>query len=335
MIDNSIVKAEILWTRVCPLKCSYCSMPTGNTNSRDLDFWKRTADNLCRLGCRFAAFYGAEPLFDEDNIQKLADVLQYFSQVGIDTTIITSGIVPRLRDKLLLLHEHGLRSLTMSYDIQALDASSRAKSALAIDTLLWFKSLGVRDVATVTTLTRTNFRLLPEHIRHMSAMGIWTFFDFIHNDRKQPGSKCRFSSTTAELLFRPEDYEALSGVLNEVESLKSAGYLCNTSRQFIHLMESSDFSHLRGYDWHCAKSDAFPAWVSIDCDGSVYPCDDFHTCDRTFYSDSIAEDFSAFRDYYRQVALDKCPGCLWNTHIDANFIKEGVLPGYGIEDAKK
>lgn len=198
----NITKAEILWTRQCPLKCSYCAMATGGSNDKPYIFWQNTADELKKLQCRFAAFYGAEPLADEKNIGKLASVLLYFDKIGIDTTIITSGVVPRLREKLKLLHDFNLKSLTMSYDIEPLDKSSKVKSNKALETLQWFKSLGnIRDVATITTLTRTNFRLLEDHIKRMTDLGIWVFFDLIHDDRLQPGGKCRHTDVTESLLF--------------------------------------------------------------------------------------------------------------------------------------
>ena len=59
-----IVKAEILWTRKCPLSCPYCSMANGRSNDLSIDQWKKGFDNLKQLGCGFAAFYGAEPLAD-------------------------------------------------------------------------------------------------------------------------------------------------------------------------------------------------------------------------------------------------------------------------------
>lgn len=334
MNNNTITKAEILWTRKCPLRCSYCAMATGQTNEKSVRYWYKVAKQLKNLNCRFAAFYGAEPLADAENLIKLGKVLKRFSKLGIDTTLITSGVVPHLRERLQYLHDMGLRSLTMSYDIQPLDSSSAAKSAQALETLLWFKSLGVRDVAAVTTLTKTNFMYLPEHIRQMTEMGIWTFFDLIHDDRGQPGSKCKHTSTTQELLFDDKTYPELYSVLNEVARLKQSGALCNSSLPFIDLLKENDFQHIRKYDWNCAADEVFPGWITIDYNGQVYPCDDFHCSEVSFSADRISKEFDNFRDAYKRLVQEKCPGCLWNTHIDANFIKAGVLKGYGVEDAK-
>lgn len=334
-MEKKITKAEMLWTRTCPLNCSYCNMVTGETNSKPLQYWKNTAEQLKKLNCRFAAFYGAEPLSDKEDLEKLAYTIEYFQQCGIDTTVITSGVVSSFRDKLKFLHEHGLRSLTMSYDILPLDRSSERKSAQAIADLLWFRSLGVRDVAAVTTLTKWNYHLLPESIATLSHLGIWTFFDLIHDDRGQEGSKCRHTDITEKLLFNDYHYKALGDVLKKVAQMKKAGFLCNTSLPFIDLLEENDFQHIKRYDWNCARCAEFPGWVSIDCDGNVYPCDDFHCKDVYFMSDRIYDEFDVFADTYKSLVIEKCPGCLWNTHIDANAIKGGILSGYGIEDAKK
>lgn len=335
---NKITKAELLWTRTCPLKCSYCNMATGEKNTLPLEYWEETVEQLKKLNCKFVAIYGAEPLADEGAINKLSLVINKLERSGINCTVITSGAVPNLREKLIRLYSAGLRSLTMSYDILPLDSSSKAKSDKAIETLLWFKSLddgrAIRDVATVTTLTKWNYHLLPEHINKMTKLGIWTFFDLIHDDRNQPGGKCKHTAVTEELLFNEYHYKHLGEVLKAVAIQKEMGMLCNTSLPFIQLLEENDYEHIKNYNWHCAKDPVFPGWITIDYDGSVYPCDDFHT-EKKFKSNKIAEEFDEFREFYRKEALDKCSGCLWNTHIDANFIKAGVLDGYGVEKAKK
>lgn len=319
-----IVKAEMLWTRKCPLKCGYCAMPDGRKNSQPIEYWRKTANALANLGCGFAAFYGAEPLFDD--IDKLGACIQAFEQKGIKTTVITSGCVSGFDEKVETIYNYGLRSLSMSYDIVAIGKSSAHKSSLAISNLTKFlKRENVRDAAAIATLTRKNFRNLPQSIEELSKLGIWTFFDMIHNDRRQPGSKVKDTPETRELMFQEEDLLDLKKVLIEVSKMKAFGYLCHTSDLFLDLICREDFYNLKNYSWNCAMRRSFPAWVTIDCDGSVYPCDDFHVSHARFEACDIDKQFGDFEEFYRQEVLQKCPGCIWNTHYDAHMIKEGKL----------
>ena len=318
--EKKIIKAEILWSRDCSLGCSYCAMADGRRNTISEFDWEMGFYQLKKLGCSFAAFYGAEPLND---FEKLPNVIEYAESIGIHTTVITSGVTPYLNNKLRILYEHGLRSITTSYDMVSLGNSSAIKSAKAMDIINQFRSFGTtRDAAIVATLTRTNFKLLPETIKKMSDKNIWTFFDLIHPDRHQPGSKVK---NTEHLLFRQEDLNELNNVLAEVLSLKKEGYLCHTSESFIKHLSKLRVSTF--YTWCCAEEDNFPAFITIDCDGLVYPCDDFQPKEITNIKIwEIADRWEEFCSVWKKEVIATCPGCCWNTHLDAHAIKRNELP---------
>jgi hypothetical protein len=40
----------------------------------------------------------------------------------------------------------------------------------------------------------------------------------------------------------------------------------------------------------------------------------------------LADRWDEFATYWKDVVDRGCPGCLWNTHIDAHFIKQGHVP---------
>ena len=328
----NIVKAEILWSRKCLLKCSYCAMADNRDNVIVLEGWKKGFDNLKKLGCSFAAFYGAEPL---EEFEKLPKIIEYSEDIGIHTTVITSSITNELNYKLKTLYAYGLRSITTSYDMVSLDTSSSIKSSKALKTIETFRSFGeVRDVAVVATLTRKNFHLLPETIEQMSSKGIWTFFDLIHFSRGQAGSKVRNTEITFDNIFQKDDFKALANVLREVISMKKRGYLCHASEIFLNKIIDE---HDKIYEWDCSKEESFPAWVTIDCDGTVYPCDDFqpkmytapnrkekHIPETKMWN--LYDDWNKFCSIWKKVVKNNCPGCCWNTHIDACAIKDGKLP---------
>lgn len=295
-------------------------MATGKENTLSVHQWKKGIFNLKELGCKFIAFYGAEPLLE---FKKLKDVVQYAELMDIDTTIITNGTIVKTKDKLREMNEMGLRSLSMSYDPLPLDKSSQIKSLKALDTLLWFKNLkNIRDVAAIATVTTANYKNLPEMVEVMSKHGIWTFYDIYHYDRGQVGSKT--SNRAFEFEFKDWEVRDIVNVLSKVNQMKKDGYLVHTNQHYIDILKK-DRNILMNYDWNCADYDQFPSWVTVDCDGIVYPCDDFQPkLVEPFHVTKLADRWELFSTKMRLMTKAICPGCFWNTHVGAHAIKGGI-----------
>jgi MoaA/NifB/PqqE/SkfB family radical SAM enzyme len=316
-------------------------MATGAENNMSSYLWKVGIDKLKNLGCGFIAFYGAEPFVERPD--DLCEVVGHAESIGIHTTVISSGAALNFDECINRLHENGGRSLSMSYDPNPVDTHSYAKSRKAIETLEYFKELElVRDVATITTLTSQNAAFFAKHVAKMSSMGIWSMFDIIHADRGQPGSKCRNFPGIEDLMF---DTGAglidLGGTLAGLQAMKKEGAKVHTSTPFIAYIDNkiqkffavaegeTDEEELDLYDWNCAQYFVFPSWLTIDCDGTVYPCDDFQPdapMYRQFHICTIDENFRQFEGFWRPITKRMCPGCLWNTHFDCHLIKQGVIP---------
>jgi len=322
---RNLVKAEILWSRKCPLSCHYCNMVQDKDNIVPIELWEEGFENLRALDVGFCAFYGAEPLMEFKN---LPEIIKYCEDIGILTTIITSGIVKNFHDKLKELYNNDLRSLSMSYDMVPLGSSSEAKGYQAIKGIEYFNTLGPnRDTAFISTLTRTNYTKVIETVKHLqNKYGSWFFFDIIHPDRGQDGSKCKGSSD--ELLFKETDLPGLHVMLTELIKMKDNGFNCHSSKGFVDLLLNNDYELLKEYNWNCADDlNLFPSWVTVDCDGIVYPCDDFQPqFNKKFYVWNLYEEWEEFKEFWRPVVKAVCPGCAWNTHIDAHLIKGESLP---------
>jgi len=127
-----------------------------------------------------------------------------------------------------------------------------------------------------------------------------------------------------DLLFRQEDTRNFLFFLDDLVNLKKSKFFCHTSFGFMDLL-SSNPKLLATYNWNCALSDAFPSWVTVDCDGLVYPCDDFQIRPGKILLLDLFVRWDEFSNQSRQQVKERCPGCLWNTHIDAHAIKEGKL----------
>lgn len=315
---ENIIKAEILISRRCTLGCSYCNMATGEKNTLSVKNWIRGIDQLKELDCKFIAFYGAEPLLEMD---VLAPLVRHAENIGIDTTVITSGVLTNTKPRLLKLIKFGLKSLTVSFDINPADKDSARKSEAALKTLEYFqkKCPNLRDRAVVVTLTEKNYRGILPAIIFFSQMGIYTFIDLYHYDRGYIGSKTKGYDT--DLIFKDPDEVLL--YLKKVISMKEEeGYLVHLSKNVLDIYTQNKFKP----EWHCSKCSTFPSWLTIDCDGTVYPCDDF-TPKRgiEFSITEIADNIERWKTYWTQYTAEKCPGCNWCTHIQAHSIKQNTM----------
>lgn len=323
-----IVKAEFLWSRKCNLSCGYCAMADGRPNTPSMEQWDKGLEALQNLGCSFIAVYGAEPFLE---FEKLSALIKLLDMRGMSNTVITAGAGMRQDDfssHLNTLIANGLKSLSMSYDIIPPNQSSKIKSRVGLEHLRRFKFVEDHDnAAAIATITRANYKEIPETIMKLTDDGIWFLFDFIHPYRGQPGSKCKSCPGINYLLFTQDDFKKLVNILEVVERMKDHGYLCHSSKVFLDML-IEDPTRLLRYDWNCADEDNFPAWITVDCDGRVYPCDDFQMriTSPNIYVWEIDKRWKEFCNYWKPTVKQFCTGCLWNTHIDAHAIKRGVLP---------
>jgi len=318
-----IVKAEILWTRKCPLSCEYCNMATGQGNSLTAKQWMKGIDNLKAIHCQFIAFYGAEPLCDFD---KLPEVVGYAESIGIHTTVITSGTAYDAKTKVKELYDNGAKSLSVSYDIDVGGLSAGKKMNNGMKVLLYWKEFpNIRDAATITTLTALNYTKFAKHVINMSSMGIWSLFDLIHPDRGQEGSKCKDFDGIKDLLFHGKHLMGLVAEIPVYKWLKREGYRIHASNHFLDMIVAEPL-RIATYSWNCSHYKEFPSWVTIDCDGTVMPCDDFHVKHRWDVKIHKIDDWVIWKHKWKNWIKKDCPGCMWNTHIDAHAIKSGKIP---------
>ena len=330
-MDRRLTKAEILWTRKCPLACSFCAMPwnlhegkdekgesVGEIGKAPVEKMIEGLHKLREFDCKFIAIYGASPLYDMDG---LGTYIAYAESIGISTTVITDGIVKNHREKLQELYDCGLRSLTVSYDFIPYDKSSDRKSQKGQDLIPWFIELpGVRDVEIVSTITKTNYRACIKQLWDVTLEGeVWFSFDIVHPDRGQNGSKCR-GDAEGFMLNTIEIRQFARALLD----LKDKGLRVHQSDRVLNYMINYP-DRVENFKWNCAKGKKklFPSWVTIDADGTVLPCDDFYT-DRSFKVWDFDNDaYDKFAKLYYEEVKNKCPGCFWSTHYDAVEIKAG------------
>jgi len=153
-------------------------------------------------------------------------------------------------------------------------------------------------------------------VKLMSSLGIWTFYDLYHYNQGQPGSKC--GKYDPELAIR--DTNKLLESLYAVKQLKKEGFLVHTNNHYLDVLNKKTSKK-----WNCADYDVFPSWVTVDCDGVVYPCDDFQPPEaQEFCITNIYENWVDWKKKMKFLTKALCPGCYWNSHIGAHAIAVGL-----------
>jgi MoaA/NifB/PqqE/SkfB family radical SAM enzyme len=309
---SKLVKAEILWTRKCPLRCSFCNMPN-DTERAPVELMIKGLRNLKDLGCGFAAIYGASPLYD---FEGLPNYVKAAEDMGILTTVIVDGAGgDKDKEKIQQLYDVGLRSLTVSFDFASYDKYSFLKSNFGMELMDWFHGLkDIRDVEIVATVTKNNYTDIGVNLYKLldRYKKLWFSFDFLHLDRGHPGTKCKGKSS--DLLLEEDHIEYF---LHTLRDEKFNGYNIHQSYEYL----EKDPKFITEHQWKCAPDEVFPSWLTIDADGTVLPCDDFGT-DRSWKIwDFDISDYDDFTEFYAKEVEEKCKGCAWATHWDAHRIK--------------
>lgn len=300
-----IMKAEILITRRCNLRCDYCRMPTSRPEIPP-DKWIEIFESLTkRFGCPFYPIYGAEPLLYEG----LEEIIKWFAGREDCAYSILTNAVALTEEKKQSLLDAGLKSITLSVDslaeISCKSIHQRNDKALAaID---WALSAGIEDVQATATVHRQNMQNIAPLVNLLSEKGVWFSFDFIHDDKNLPYYS-KVASRNPMYAFDPIDVVSLEHFLTQMRALKTSGMMIYQSfGWFDYLLE--DPFRIIDRTWRCS---ADPAWVTIDSDGMVLICDDYQA-PSWIYGWELAdrwEDFKSFKENIHR----SCRRCAWSTH---------------------
>jgi pyrroloquinoline quinone biosynthesis protein E len=108
----------------CPLRCPYCSNPTGyhHKPALDTDAWRRVFREADELGIMQIHLTGGEPLLRDD----LEELIGQAHDLDLYINLITSGI-PLDRQRLARLAKSGLTAIQLSF--QAAEAASSDRIA--------------------------------------------------------------------------------------------------------------------------------------------------------------------------------------------------------------
>jgi len=273
------------------------------------------------LGGQLFIIYGASPLYEFEGLPKFIDAIE---SRGCYSTVIVDGVLPETQQRLSTLYDHGLRSITVSYDTEAAaDVSTLSKSRKGLGLARWFRDTfkGLRDVMLVMTLTRKNRRQVMSELPALLAEGFWVCIDLVHPDRGQPGSRCKGDGEG--LVFRSAHVEELREFARSVLVGDTSRVL--PVRQWWEVMGRFP-REMTSFAWKCCDMTSFPSWLVLDCDGTVIPCNDFVPPGEMLKVWELSEqNLREWEERNIAAVRQRCPGCAWGHYWEGVGVKAGLF----------
>lgn len=308
-----LIKAEWLINRVCNLHCTYCAIVRGSPERPRRPEMTQTQmrdgiQALLQLGCQFIAIYGGEPFLSP----LLLPMLKHCKKVGMKNTVITNGSCWNA-DWTARYIGMGLESVTVSMDaLDPLPGDTKDDEKRRQDAMRVMKDLSqyvepglYLDREVSVTITPRNLDVVVALTRFWTEQGVWVSYDFVHVG-SHPGTK-RARRYSPWWTGSDDERRKVEAVAKEIKAIGAATGRVHTA-EFVIDKWPQQYNRM---DWHCSR----PAWVSVDCDGSMLPCDDLEDPDVAKIKVwDLKKRWTEFEELWT-AAVPKCPGCFWSTHV--------------------
>lgn len=307
-------------THRCNYRCRMCGLRELADQERELGFpqIETVARRLAELGARHAVITGGEPFLRFD----LPEVVAVFARRGFSVRIQTNGGAQVTRDRLEACRNAGLRDLSVSIDTMDGDLQDSICGARgAVDNALRTLSLaadilrnGISQANIVAS--RFNFEELPELVRHIHAMGIYTYITPVMVGIAE-------ADFEQDLLFRNDDMEfrfdgvspdVRDRVIDELVRLRRGGYRLTNSTRFLE--DFRRYLETGNCDWKC---EAGTLCLDVHPDGGVCVCKEKPPVGCILDDDFI--------DFYRSAefrelaaaASERCSGCFYGEYREPQY----------------
>jgi MoaA/NifB/PqqE/SkfB family radical SAM enzyme len=307
----ALVGANLYITQRCNLRCVYCSSPLRRTPELSTAQWQAILDQLAELGCRRLTILGGEPLLRAD----LAQLIDHARGRGLRTVVTSNGLlVPRRIEAL-----RGIDTLVLSLDAPgpANDAVRGAGVFAAVEAALAAArqhGLRVKLNAVMSAVTapylddllafiERHDLYLTVNIVRSGAPDLWKDAAQVKDDDDAIRRLCErladLARSNPRLLFSPQTYRyaALWGDFAQ-------------DRFETDQLAADDPRRRHGPRCHAGR-----AYISIDADGTVFPCTlTFHRIvGGNAATDGVAAAWRALHEH-------RCVACYAPCLVEQNFL---------------
>lgn len=303
-ISEEILNINILPTRECNLRCSYCKIWKSDIKALSWEEWKPIVKHLWDLSGGFISFAGGETLLTPGDIVDFTRFLEkhdiYYAYVS-NSTLLTKELADKLVDA-------GLRNWSVSIDSlrSCIDASITKKSSVGYYWLKYFQSKGVKDLMGITVITKSNLNEITDLVKFLSEQKIWltvTLLDF-------PRGKYYDFANQVPIEIPPE--EEVRKLCNQLYQMKLNGYLLHDPPYYYEILPNYVTK-----PYFCKKP-----WgsLTIDADGRLRLCYRIRGVKLPQYSAlDIGSKDKEILEAYRYDYKHLCSGCSWECVIHSDY----------------
>ena len=315
----ALVGASIYVTQRCNLRCVYCSSPLRDTPELTTEQWRGIVDQLADLGCLRLTLLGGEPLLRAD----LGLLIAHARHRNMRCVVVSNGLlVPR---RMELLRE--VDTLVLSLDApgpandavrgdgvfaavqNAIDAARHQGLRLKLNAVMSAPTAPYLDEL-IAFAERQDLHLTVSVVRS-GAPDLWRDAASIRSDDEAISRLfarlAELARTNPRLLFSPATYEYAAGWGDYGRDRFEADEL------------PADDPRRR----HAPRCQAGRAYLSIDADGTVYPCT--LTFKRISGGNAATDGVAAA---WRALHGHSCVACYTPCLVEQNFVHSldpGVL----------
>jgi len=333
----SIKIANLLLTRKCNLKCSYCrisgnmeyedrplSYPDRNhyfTHERDTEYWIKCIDKLYNHNKDiFLILYGGE-IFLRDDVDI---IVNHCNDIGVNYTIISScntAIQPRIEE--FFKKVEYVKGFSASIDPGAhngdasIDAILKSQCGFHMLKSLISRNL-VKDPVAEITVSSTNIHYLVDTVERLSYNGITSSITYIEPAKNEWYD---FSSVSDSNLLVQKSHDTY----NTIRALVDSNYKIHMKDEL--LLET--YKYLPADMMDCGIDEKLHN-ITIDSDGRLRLCLRIRSeiLSKIDSMDLLDEEGTINESVFNLYKLDKrscCEGCIWTCPIMSRFDSSGII----------
>lgn len=224
---------QLCFTFRCNLRCRMCSMEERMNYLRaenrpyklSISLMKELISQAHKIGIREVYLVGGEPFMEP----KIFDIVRYAHNLGMRTVINTNGVLVK-GEKIEEIFSSGLSCLTFSIDGPDKESYGRIRGEDVFEDVISNLSslLAERSkrkeialqVTILCTIMRQNLTKLPQMVKFASDLGV----DNIAFQPVVPDNTDQARWIESDTWVKPEEYEILDKIIDELISLKMTGF---------------------------------------------------------------------------------------------------------------
>lgn len=306
-------------TARCNLRCEQCNVIYANADQSECNTQTslQIVESLAAIGTSVILFTGGEPFIRPD----LNLLVKRAIELGVHPRIQTNGLATETALRGVVAA--GARDISISLDSLQSTTQDKINGAFedswvrAIQTISLVSNIFPRDsfAAFGCVISPTNLRDITKVIKFATQIGWWVSLVPAHSTPKHEARA--FSTFDRSLDFKPEQYEQVLGVLNEVKAMKKKGF--NVYDSDVYLDDIYRFITKRPTIWrnrNAGSCDSPNSYFAVTPNGEMAVCCDWRTPNKYPVQDIGFPKKYKDKEMFPEILdiTSKCSGCMYGSY---------------------